>query len=262
MARMINRTTILFTGILATGCAPWSDSQSTNYVTVAPDTSYDTKKARQDYTLGRKLLDKHLQGKECDFVKAENYLKSSLAADVRFGPAHHSLGVLYFWQAKLYLAAWEFEYAARLMPDRFEPLNNLGLIYESTGKYEQAKSFFLLAREKSPHQSEVIANLARASFRNGETVNQMRPVLEDVLASDPRPEWRHWASELLGLNPAEVPEVSSLHGPSVLDNEPAATAAGGENDDSQSAEELPLLSPPQPEAKPLDWHFDGALLLQ
>src|SRR5437588_1148332 len=115
-------------------------------------------------------MEKHLEGKEFDFDKAEKHLQESLAADVRFGPAHHSLGVLYDWERKLYLAAWEFEYASRLMPDRFEPLNNLGLVYESAGKYEQAKVFYHLAREKSPNQPQVIGNLARASFRNGESV--------------------------------------------------------------------------------------------
>ena len=91
-------------------------------------------------------MNRHVRGEKFDFAHAEKYLRKAPAADVRFGPAHHSLGVLYFWQKKLYLAAWEFEYAARLMPDRYEPLNNLGLVYESVGKFAQAKSYYLLAQ--------------------------------------------------------------------------------------------------------------------
>jgi Tfp pilus assembly protein PilF len=60
-----------------------------------------------------------------DFAKAEELLQESLVADVTFAPAHNNLGHLYFLQRKYYLAAWEFEYAAKLMPTSGEPLNNL-----------------------------------------------------------------------------------------------------------------------------------------
>src|SRR5689334_4069954 len=151
---------------MVAGCARWTGGPSQNYVTVEADSTHDTERARKEYKAARKCMDKQLQGKECDYAKAEKHLQESLAADVRFGPAHHSLGILYFWQRKLYLAAWEFEYASRLMPDRFEPFNNLGLVYESAGKYEQAKSFYMLARQKAPNEPHIIGNLARASFRN------------------------------------------------------------------------------------------------
>jgi Tfp pilus assembly protein PilF len=103
---------------------------------------------------------------------AEKLFQQALASDVRFGPAHHSLGVLYFWQNKLYLAAWEFEYAARLMPDRYEPLNNLGLVYEAAGKYDDAKMYYSLARQKAELQPQVIGNQARIAMRSGLTAPQ------------------------------------------------------------------------------------------
>jgi hypothetical protein len=31
------------------------------------------------------------------------------------GPAHNNLGIVYYRQKKYYLAAWEFQYAAKLM---------------------------------------------------------------------------------------------------------------------------------------------------
>jgi hypothetical protein len=31
------------------------------------------------------------------------------------GPAHNNLGIVYYRRKKYYLAAWEFQYAARLM---------------------------------------------------------------------------------------------------------------------------------------------------
>lgn len=225
------------------GCARWTAGKGPdgNYVTVDADGHHDTELARKDYDAARKCMEKHEQGKETDFAKMEKLLQASLAHDVRFGPAHHSLGVVYLWQKKLYLAAWEFEYAARLMPDRFEPLNNLGLVYESIGKYEQAKGFYAEAREKAPHQPEVIGNLARASFRSGETVDEMRPLLEDVLMADARPEWRCWAAEKLGLNAPPTPSAPLSAVPPV-----DAPRAAPHQTSPAVEEELPLLAPPAP----------------
>ncbi len=227
------------------GCTLWTTKPPISYVTVESDSSHDTELARKDYKAARKCMEKQLKGKDCDIVKAEQLLKAALANDVRFGPAHHSLGVVYLWQKKLYLAAWEFEYAARLMPDRFEPLNNLGLVYESVGKYEQAKSFYLLAREKSPNNPDIIANIARASFRNGETVEEMYTILQDVLATDPRTEWRCWAAEKLGLNAARMASVpEALPDPSSPEPAVSLPKAG-----SSQEEELPLISSPLPDAE-------------
>jgi hypothetical protein len=250
-------STIVCASTLFLGCAPWNNTQTANYVTVEAETRHDTKLALQNYTIGRRLLDKHIDGTGCDFQKAEKHLRDALAADVRFGPAHHSLGVLYYWQRKLYLAAWEFEYAARLMPDRYEPLNNLGLVYESAGKYEQAKSFFLLAREKSKNHPEVISNLARASFRNGTAVDEMRPILEDVLATDPRPHWRAWSAELLGVNPSHRTTTRHTEAPSDGNFEGIQQPGA----DQTPVEELPLIAPPMPDAKPPATYFDETLLL-
>jgi Tfp pilus assembly protein PilF len=223
------------------GCSSWSNKQPNTYVTLQPDSGHDTDQTRKAYEAARKEMDKHIRGEKCDLADVEKQLRQALATDVRFGPAHHSLGVLYTWQKKLYLAAWEFEYAARLMPDRFEPLNNLGLVYESVGKYEQAKSYYLLAREKSPNSPDVVGNLARANFRSGESVDEMRPLLEDVMTMDSRPEWRRWAAELLGLNPPPIGTAESKMAESVL-SEPAGEPV--------PAEELPLIAPPMPDAPP------------
>ena len=257
MTRRLAASLVAAISILGSGCARWSDAPSQNYVTIEADSRHDTELARKEYKAARKCMDRQLAGKECDFNKAEKHLKQALAADVRFGPAHHSLGVLYFWQRKLYLAAWEFEYASRLMPDRFEPLNNLGLVYESAGKYEQSKTFYNLAREKSPNQPEIIGNLARASFRNGESVDQMRVLLEDVLATDSRPEWRRWAAEKLGLNPVNV-ATSTLTKTQTL--EPPTVPAPADNKKHDAIEDLPLIPPPSPNNPNAPNEFDSAAL--
>lgn len=244
-AQNLSLAILLAISAAMSGCARWTTGKGadTNYVTVDADGHHDTELARKDYAAARKCMAKYEQGKETDFAKMEKLLQASLAHDVRFGPAHHSLGVVYLWQKKLYLAAWEFEYAARVMPDRFEPLNNLGLVYESVGKYDQAKTFYLQAREIAPHQPEVLGNLARASFRSGETVDEMRPLLEDVLMADTRAEWRCWAAEKLGLHAPPAPSAPLPVAPPVDAPRPAP-----HHTSPAVEEELPLLAPPAPSA--------------
>jgi Tfp pilus assembly protein PilF len=230
----------------ACGCAPWASQPSLDYVTVEGESGQDTAEARKLYDKARKQMAAHACGDECDLAKIEKLLQQSLAADVRFGPAHHSLGVLYYWQYKLYLAAWEFEYAARLMPDRFEPLNNLGLVYESAGKFSQARMYYELAREKAQANPDVIGNLARVCFRCGETVAEMRPILEDVVATDTRPEWRRWAAEQLGLHSTELllEEAAEM----TTDHYSIPSSAV---EPSPTVEELPLIVPPTPDSPSL-----------
>jgi Tfp pilus assembly protein PilF len=243
-------TTVALVGSLSCGCSSWSNKQPGTYVTLQPDSGHDIDQTRKVYEAARKDMDKHVRGEKCDLAEVEMKLREALAADVRFGPAHHSLGVLYTWQKKLYLAAWEFEYAARMMPDRCEPLSNLGLVYESVGKYEQAKSYYLLAREKSPNSPDVIGNLARASFRSGQSVDEMRPLLEDVLATDTRPEFRRWAAELLGLNP-DSRAITSFPTPAPVREHPSRAKSSPQpaGEESSSVEELPLIAPPAPPAE-------------
>lgn len=227
----------------AAGCAPWGNKPAPEYVTIQDDPRHDTKTAEKEYQLARRQMDKHLAGKRSDLDKAEEHLKLALAADVRFGPAHHALGMLYSWQKKLYLAAWEFEYAARVMPDRFEPLNNLGLVYDAAGKHEQAATYYRLARELAPNHPEVISNLARASLRSGKTVDEIRPILEDVVATDARPEWNRWAAEQLGMNPIS-PESPTL--PTVTREQSSFPIPDA--DETSADEELPLIAPPSPDS--------------
>jgi tetratricopeptide (TPR) repeat protein len=252
MVRPLVIAVIAAIAVVGLGCAKWQGNPAANYVTIQADSEHDTDLARKDYKAARNYLNKRFRGEACDLVRVEKKLQRALAADVRFGPAHHTLGVLYFWQKKLYLAAWEFEYANRLMPDRFEPLNNLGLVYESVGKFEPAKSFYCLAREKAANQPDVIAHFARASDRSGTQVDQMRPLLEDVLATNPRPEWRRWAADLLGVNP---PQFSANSLETVT---PQALPQAPGNASDSSTEELPLIAPPQPTAEPAPLPLDDS----
>lgn len=137
----------------------------------------------------------------CDPCKAEQLLQEALIADVRYGPAHNSLGTLYLRQRKLYLAAWEFEYASGLMPQRPEPINNLGLVYEEAGRLGQAIAKYQEAAELQPANAEYLGNLARASLKQGAPLEEVRYLLHDLRLYETRPDWVAWAEDLIGTDP-------------------------------------------------------------
>ncbi|MEM9412528.1 MAG: tetratricopeptide repeat protein [Planctomycetota bacterium] len=128
-----------------------------------------------------------------NLAPAEALLGEALIADVDFGPAHNSLGRVYYQQKKYYLAAWEFEYASQLMPGRAEPINNLGLVFEAVGRFEEAISSYAQAVNIDPQAPEYLGNLIRARLANGEKPFYMKREIEDLLLIDDRPEWVQWA---------------------------------------------------------------------
>jgi len=186
------------------GCNVFHETHDPHYETVQADPRHETAVAEDEHAKALKFLNKCPGCERCDLVKAEEHLQKALVADVTYGPAHNTLGMLYLRQRKLYLAAWEFEYGQRLMPDRFEPLYNLGLVYEAAEKLDRAVEFYSMAFSISPRTPEVLESLARARLRNGETVANVRPLLKEIIFYETRPVWVCWAKERLGLAPEET----------------------------------------------------------
>src|SRR5438270_2728983 len=147
---------------IACGCGAPQRPASRPYQTIAPDPQRDADLARRENARAVQLIDKH------DYAAAEAALKSALAADVMCGPAHNNLGKVYFRQKKLYLAAWEFQYAMKLMPNQAEPPNNLGLVFEVAGKLDDAAESYGKAVALEPENVDAMGNLARARVRRGD----------------------------------------------------------------------------------------------
>ena len=127
--------------------------------------------------------------------RAEKLFKDALIKDATYGPAHNNLGRIYFEQGKNYLAAWEFEYATKVMPGRSEPYNNLGMVMERVDKLEQAIEAYEMANEMYPNQPEVVGNLARAWWSHDKDHPRTRELLEQLVFIDCRPGWVSWAKE-------------------------------------------------------------------
>ncbi|MEM1070867.1 MAG: hypothetical protein AAGI63_18320 [Planctomycetota bacterium] len=106
--------------LAAAGCSssgPDTYQTNTGYDTVTPQA---TRAAREAQRLNQQAIE---QIQRENWEEAEALLKRALASDVMYGPAHNNLGRVYYAKGQLYLAAWEFQYAIRLMPHHVEPRN-------------------------------------------------------------------------------------------------------------------------------------------
>ncbi len=177
--------------LCACGCSLVDVVTPKTYETVSADPHRDTAAA---IAKNQKAL-KHIHAAHWDH--AEKALQESLVADVMYGPAHNNLGWVYYKQGRYYLAAWEFEYAQKLMVGIPEPANNLGLVYEEVGRLPEAQACFDQAAGADPHNPQFLANLARVRLKQGERSAETAHLLREVVFHDERPEWREWAQEHL-----------------------------------------------------------------
>ncbi len=175
--------------MLLCGCAGSIRHTSTTYEGLPLDPVRDSERAGELNAQALRLIEKD------ELDQAADTLKNALAADVTFGPAHNNLGWVYFHQSKLYRAAWEFQYAAKLMPNNPEPHNNLGLVLEAAGKLDQAVQSYEKALSLQSENPQLIGNLARARLRRGDEDEQTVKLLEDLIMKDTRPDWVNWAKQ-------------------------------------------------------------------
>lgn len=197
-----------------------------DYQTVAADQQHDTDEAKAENAAAVRIINRRLAGKHADLAKAEKLLQDALVADVTYGPAHNSLGLVYYLQRQLYLAAWEYEYAAKLMPDRIEPVYNLALVYECAGDLDQAIATYETALAKRPQDAYIIGGLASARLRNGETVDDVRPLLEALAFHETRQEWVAWAQDHLGTHPRKIASRPGETGDALIGNGPGGIESG------------------------------------
>jgi len=189
------------TAILTTGCNRIG-SLGTDYTTVDRSSARDTASARKHTLTAVKLIE---EGK---LDEAREELKSALAADLFHGPAHNNMGGVHLKQKRYYLAAWEFQYAAKLMPNQAEPRNNLGMVFETVGRLDEAQQWYDKALALEPEEVEIAANLARIHTRKSINNERTRELLAMVVMKDQRSEWVRWARGRLAM--IGQPETSPL----------------------------------------------------
>jgi Flp pilus assembly protein TadD len=179
-------------GMTACTSAHQARSDST-YQTIAKDPQRNTDLARKLTDQASALIDRN------KLPEAEATLHKALDADVMYGPAHNNLGTVYLHQSNLYLAAWEFQYAAKLMPYQPQPKSNLGLVLETAGKLNEAVAQYDDALKMEPDNPQFLGNDARARVRRGDNDQKIRDLLQRVIEVDTRPDWVDWARQRLAL---------------------------------------------------------------
>jgi Tfp pilus assembly protein PilF len=182
---------LILTATLLAGCASSSAPKADAYETVGKEPRRDADLARAENARAVALLDAG------DQPGAEAALRSALAADVMCGPAHNNLGKIYFHKKDLYHAAWEFQYAMKLMPNQAEPPNNLGLVFEAAGKIDDATDSYGKAIALEPENVHAMGNLARARVRRGDRDEATRALLQKLVMRDTRPDWLAWERSTL-----------------------------------------------------------------
>lgn len=187
-----------------TGCTmPQRPVARPDYKTVSAPEQHKSEVARSAHATALRQLERG------ELALAECSLKDALAADVFFGPAHNTLGTIYLKQKKYYLASWEFQYAANLMPSQSAPLNNLGLVFEAVGRLDEAAGWYDKGLALAPEAEEITANLARAYVRSGRKDDRTRTLLHTVVMKDRRPEWVSWARNQLARLPKQAPTTAA-----------------------------------------------------
>jgi Flp pilus assembly protein TadD len=234
------RFVILFLLILAAaGCASGSKT-APKYETVSANPRRDPESAAK---LNQHGLEALAKGK---FDKAEKHFKDALVKDVDFGPAHNNLGRLYFDQGKNYLAAWEFEYATRVMPKRGEPYNNIGMVMERVGKLDQAIEAYEMANHLSPNHPEVVGNLARVYWCHDKSNFRTRELLEQLVFIDCRGEWVSWAKEQVACGKLASNETLPVIYETELPNNMPVPVLPPQLVSPKQPREMPTLAPTPP----------------
>ena len=132
---------------------------------------------------------------------AERQFRAAIEADSFFGPAHGNLGLVLLQQEKFYEAATELGYACKLMPKASQPRHNLGILYETVGRYDEADGELRQALRLAPDDIEVLGHLARVNIRRGGSAAEVKTWLQTLVVRDEDPAWRDWAR--LQLNSLE-----------------------------------------------------------
>lgn len=152
----------------------------------------------RDTALARRHIERGIEAMRAhDLGLAEAAFRAALEADAFSGVAHNNLGKVYYHQHRLYHAAQEFQYAARLLPHHPEPRNNLGLVLEAAGQLDEAVEEYNRALAAQPDNPQLLGNLIRARVRRGDKGKEMKELLTSLVMKEDRPTWLRWAQAQL-----------------------------------------------------------------
>ena len=177
----------------AAGCA--APRATSTVVRMDAPAEADTDRARSENDRAVDLMDRQKWG------DATDALRQAIAADPGFGPAQNNLGITQMQLDHPLAAATAFGRAADLMPREPGPRDNLGLVFESAGRFDDAVRYYDAAVALAPGNAEYAGNAARARVRRGDRTDDLRQMLTRIATADPRPDWAGWARQTLAQWP-------------------------------------------------------------
>lgn len=201
---LLSLTSLTIVFVLLGGCAP-ADRRRAYQFAAAP--------ARGNTLEAQRLNDEGLRFLEGGKLEdAEERFRDAVGSDLYYVPAHHNLGTVLLKRNKYYEAAWEFHYAAKLMPYASEPRANLGLLYESLGRLDRAIDEYEATLEIEPNNVATMRHLARAYVKAHRKDDRLKNLLEKLLGIPDNGPWDYWVrGQLIRLGRGE-------EGPSSLDD--------------------------------------------
>jgi len=172
------------------GCA-LTGPASNPYATLQQHQARDTYAAQHHNDKGLEAIQKQ------DYTAAEAAFRAALEADVFYPAAHNNLGLALLEQGRIYESAWEFQYAAKLMPKSAQPRHNLGTLMERVGHLDEAEKFYSEALSIEPENVEIMGHLARVYLKADRRDETVRELLRKLALRADRGTWDRWARQWL-----------------------------------------------------------------
>ena len=102
---------------------------------------------------------------------------------------HNDLGVIYEKKGDHEAAQKEYAKAINKKSDWMIPYFNMGNLYYQSGDYSKAEAYYAKALDRSPHNSDVMNNLANALLMQ-QKADEAMPLVEKAIRIAPKEEYR------------------------------------------------------------------------
>lgn len=129
--------------------------------------------------------------------EAHQYFKRAVQADYRNATAWVALGKTAFDSGDFAEAGEAFHQASKYAPSRSEPHYNLGVLFESIGRFSTAADAYETALALDSDNLHVMENLAKVYLRLKIKPSRTQQLLETASKMEDRPDWQAWMQRKL-----------------------------------------------------------------
>ena len=159
--------------------------------------------------------------REANYEAAAKELTEAISLSPQSAQGWMALGMTEAARDRFFEAAQAFHRASVILPDRYEPHFNLGLVLDTAGIAKRATEEYERALVLEPDNLETQENLARCLIVNDLQPDRARQLIERSLELELRPGWRQWLERQLrtldekrnvpGMRPATTLPIGENH---------------------------------------------------